>query len=54
VASVREVTGCDGRVLSSEIFALGPEGIAVPAAPISCADELAEYGYDPIATGGAW
>src|SRR6266704_3450335 len=44
VSSVREVTGCDGRVLSSEVFALGPEGYAVPAAPISCADELARHG----------
>ncbi|HEX2317190.1 MAG TPA: ATPase, T2SS/T4P/T4SS family, partial [Thermomonospora sp.] len=53
VASVREVTGCDVRVLSSEVFAMGPEGHAVPAAPISCADELAEYGYD-MAMGGGW
>ncbi|GAA3981721.1 ATPase, T2SS/T4P/T4SS family [Actinomadura viridis] len=53
VASVREVTGCDGRVLSSEVFALGPDGVAVPAAPISCADELAEFGYD-VAAGGGW
>ncbi|GAA1542225.1 ATPase, T2SS/T4P/T4SS family [Actinomadura kijaniata] len=55
VASVREVTGCDGRVLSSEVFALGPDGAAVPAAPISCADELAEFGYDTAYDGaGAW
>jgi pilus assembly protein CpaF len=53
VSSVREVTGADGRVLSSEIFAAGPDGVAVPAAPIACADELAEYGYD-VAAGGAW
>ncbi|MFD0734112.1 CpaF family protein [Planotetraspora mira] len=52
VASVREVTGVDGRVLSSEVFAQGPDGVAVPHAPISCADELAQFGYD---TGyGAW
>src|SRR4051794_25798890 len=47
VASVREVTGCDGRVLSSEIFAPARDGSAQPHAPISCADDLAEYGYDP-------
>jgi Flp pilus assembly CpaF family ATPase len=46
VSSVREVTGCDGRVLSSEIFAPGPDGSAVPHAPISCIDELAVFGYD--------
>ncbi len=48
ITSIREVTGRDGRVLSSEVFALGREGYAVPAAPISCADELAMYGYDPV------
>lgn len=53
VSSVREVTGCDVRVLSSEVFAFGPDGFAVPAAPISCLDELAAYGYDPV-MGGVW
>jgi len=53
VSSVREVTGVDGRVLSSEVFALGTGGFAVPSAPIACAAELAEYGYDPAA-GGGW
>jgi Flp pilus assembly CpaF family ATPase len=53
VSSVREVTGVDGRVLSSEVFALGAGGVAVPSAPISCIAELAEYGYDPSA-GGSW
>src|ERR671914_411711 len=47
VSSVREVTGCDGRVLSSEGFAPPPDGSAVPDAPLSCIDELAVYGYDP-------
>jgi pilus assembly protein CpaF len=47
VSSVREVTGVDNRVLSSEVFAPGPDGSAFPHAPISCADELAVYGYDP-------
>src|SRR3954452_14408169 len=40
VTSVREVNGVDGRVLSSEIFAEGPDGVAVPAAPIQALDEL--------------
>jgi Flp pilus assembly CpaF family ATPase len=53
VSSVREVTGCDGRVLSSEVFAPGADGRAVPAAPIACAQELARYGYDP-AQGVSW
>ncbi|POM27251.1 Type IV secretion system protein VirB11 [Actinomadura rubteroloni] len=54
VASVREVTGSDGRVLSSEVFALGPDGTAVPHAPIACADDLAEYGYDPAREAVQW
>ncbi|GAA4064014.1 CpaF family protein [Nonomuraea soli] len=49
VSSVREVTGCDGRVLSSEAFTLGPGG-AVPHAPLSCLEELAAHGYHP----GSW
>ena len=36
VSSIREVTGVDGRVLSSEVFAPGPDGRAVPHAPASC------------------
>jgi pilus assembly protein CpaF len=47
VSSVREVTGVDGRVLSSEVFTRGPDGRAVPHAPASCLDELAPHGYDP-------
>jgi len=47
VSSVREVTGIDGRVLSSEVFAPGPDGRAMPHAPVSCAAELAHYGYVP-------
>ncbi|MFI6811433.1 CpaF family protein [Nonomuraea sp. NPDC050328] len=49
VSSVREVTGCDGRVLSSEVFALGPAGL-LPHAPVSCLEELAAHGYQP----GGW
>jgi Flp pilus assembly CpaF family ATPase len=48
VSSAREVTGCDGRVLSSEIFTPGPDRRGVPHAPISCLDELVEHGYDPV------
>jgi len=47
VTSVREVNGVDGRVLSSEVFASGPDGRAHPAAPISCLDELVAAGYRP-------
>jgi pilus assembly protein CpaF len=52
VSSVREVTGVDGRVLSSEVFAPGRDGRAVPHAPASCLDELAAFGYDP--SRGGW
>jgi pilus assembly protein CpaF len=52
VNSVREVTGVDGRVLSSEVFKPGPDGRAVPHAPVSCMEELAMHGYEPVL--GAW
>ena len=45
VKSVREINGVDGRVLSSEIFAPGPDGVALPAAPIACMDDLVAVGY---------
>ncbi|GIH42780.1 protein kinase [Microbispora corallina] len=51
VSSVREVTGVDGRVLSSEVFTSTGDRV-VPHAPISCVDELAHHGYDPAQ--GAW
>jgi pilus assembly protein CpaF len=51
VSSIREVTGVDGRVLSSEVFAPGPDGRAVPHAPASCLSDLAEFGY---VAGGRW
>jgi pilus assembly protein CpaF len=51
VSSVREVTGVDGRVLSSEVFAPGPDGRAAPHAAIACLDELLACGYEPT---GAW
>ncbi|MFI6476790.1 CpaF family protein [Nonomuraea sp. NPDC050663] len=53
VSSIREVTGVDGRVLSSEVFAPGPDGAAVPHAPIQCIEELAYHGYHP-GYGGGW
>jgi Flp pilus assembly CpaF family ATPase len=46
VSSIREVTGVDGRVLSSEVFAPGLDGRAVPHAPVACMAQLAEHGYD--------
>src|SRR6202045_4236716 len=52
VSSVREVTGVDGRVLSSEVFAPGRDGRALPHAPISCVEELTHFGYDP--SRGGW
>jgi Flp pilus assembly CpaF family ATPase len=50
VSSVREVAGVDGRVLSSEVFALSRDGQLVPHAPLSCLEELTRHGYDP----GGW
>ncbi len=52
VNSVREVTGVDGRVLSSEVFSPGPDGHAIPHAPVSCIGDLMQHGYDPSA--GRW
>jgi len=54
VSSVREVTGIDGRVQSSEVFAPGPDGRAMPHAPVSCAAELSHYGYAPSRGGWLW
>lgn len=47
IESIREVTGVDGRVLSSEVFSLAADGRAVAHAPIACIDDLAPHGYDP-------
>jgi len=47
VTSVREVNGVDGRVLSSEVFAVGADGVAVPAAAVSCQADLEAAGYVP-------
>ncbi|UWE07964.1 CpaF family protein [Actinacidiphila bryophytorum] len=51
VTSVREVNGVDGRVLSSEVFAEGRDGVAMPHAPLACLDELLACGYQPT---GVW
>jgi Flp pilus assembly CpaF family ATPase len=51
IESVREVTGVDGRVLSSEIFAMGTDGRARSHAPVECVDDLAEAGWDPDVRG---
>jgi hypothetical protein len=48
VSSIREITGIDSRVLSSEVFTPGPDGRAVPHAPAACLRQLAEHGYDPV------
>ncbi len=46
IESIREVTGVDGRVLSSEVFAPNDVGAATAHAPLTCADELRHHGYD--------
>jgi pilus assembly protein CpaF len=51
VESVREVTGVDGRVLSSEVFTIARGGHLAPHAPLSCGDDLAEGGYAPMVEG---
>jgi pilus assembly protein CpaF len=52
ISSIREVTGVDGRVLSSEVFTPGTDGRAVQHAPLSCSGELLMHGYAPAQ--GAW
>jgi len=50
VSSVREVVAADGpQVVSNEVYAPGPEGRAVPAAPWRTAtvDDLVAAGLDP-------
>jgi len=49
VASVREVTGVDGkRVITNEVYQPGPDGRAVPrpGAPLRCLEELELAGFD--------
>jgi Flp pilus assembly CpaF family ATPase len=52
VSSIREVTGIDGRVQSSEVFSPGPDGPARPHAPVSCIDDLVMHGFEPAH--GGW
>ncbi len=55
VQSVREVTGVDGRVLSSEVYAAGPDGRAVAHAPVECVDDLVQAGgWEPPELRGRW
>jgi pilus assembly protein CpaF len=60
VSSVREVAGLNdtGHVMSSEIFDRGPNGLAVPAAPLTerSRDLLEPFGYDATEHlgGGRW
>ena len=53
VSSIREVTGVDGRVLSSEVFAPGRDGRAVTHAPVSCL-ERAHRTSATTRHGGRW
>jgi pilus assembly protein CpaF len=54
VSSVREVTGIDGRVLSSEVFSPGADGQAIPYAPVACMKDLEAVGYEPPLTPARW
>jgi len=50
IPSVREVVDAEGlQIISNEIFEPGPNGRAVPGAPLrsSTLDELISYGYEP-------
>ena len=51
IESVREVTGVDGRVLSSEVYAPGTDGRAVAHAPVECVDDLVAAGWEPSLRG---
>jgi len=51
IESVREVTGVDGRVLSSEVYAPGTDGRAVAYAPVECVDDLVAAGWDATVSG---
>ncbi|MHB8246071.1 MAG: CpaF family protein [Acidimicrobiales bacterium] len=59
VSSVREVTGAEGpHVVSNEIYSPGPDGRAVPAAPLrgETLEELEAAGFDRelLAQPGGW
>jgi hypothetical protein len=47
VSSVREVIDADDKlVISNEVFRPGPDGRAVPGAPMRRIDELIAAGFD--------
>jgi Flp pilus assembly CpaF family ATPase len=47
VSSVREVVDADDRlVVSNEVFRPGPDGRAVPGAPLRCLDDLLRAGFE--------
>ncbi|HZD68897.1 MAG TPA: ATPase, T2SS/T4P/T4SS family [Actinomycetes bacterium] len=53
VSSVREVIDAEGTmVVSNEVFQPGPDGRAVPGAPIRCQDDLMLHGYSRVLAGG--
>ena len=55
IESVREVTGVDGRVLSSEVYAAGPDGRAVAHAPVECVGDLVKAGgWEPPEMRARW
>jgi pilus assembly protein CpaF len=55
VSSVREILDADGHmVISNEVFQPGPDGRAVPGAPVRCTEDLARHGYDPAMASRAW
>ncbi|HUC36260.1 MAG TPA: ATPase, T2SS/T4P/T4SS family [Acidimicrobiales bacterium] len=54
ISSVREVVDAEGlQVISNEVFEPGPDGRAVPGAPLrsSTLDDLVAHGYDPAFAG---
>jgi pilus assembly protein CpaF len=47
VSSIREVVDADDKlVISNEVFRPGPDGRAVPGAPLRCIDQLVTAGFD--------
>lgn len=56
VTSVREITGVadSGEVASNEVWAPGPDGRAVPTAPLThaLAERLRAFGFDPASLRG--
>jgi Flp pilus assembly CpaF family ATPase len=53
VSSVREVLDAEGTmVISNEVFQPGPDGRAVPGAPIRCHEDLLRHGHGRLLAGG--